>query len=49
VGADCAAVVAVNKSLGVYIAPERGFRFSLEAPSFALASFRGYVLDAGGM
>jgi hypothetical protein len=29
VGADCAAVVGVGQSLGVYISPERGFRFSL--------------------
>jgi len=51
VGTDCAAVVAVGQSLGVYISPERSFRFSLAAPPFALAFFRGvgYVLDAGGM
>jgi hypothetical protein len=49
VGADCAAVVAVGQSLGVYISPEGSFSFSLAAPPFALAFFRGYVLDAGGM
>jgi hypothetical protein len=50
VGTDCVAVVAVNQSLGVYISPERRFSFSLAAPPFALAFFRGvgYVLDAGG-
>ncbi len=33
VGVDCAAVVAVGRSLGVYISPERRFNFSLAAPS----------------
>ncbi len=34
----------------MYISPERSFSFSLAAPPFALAFFRGvgYVLDAGG-
>ena len=47
---DCAAVVAVSQSLGVYISPERRFSFSLATPPFALAFFRGvgYVLDAWG-
>jgi hypothetical protein len=48
VGADCAAVVTVGQSLGMYISPESRFSFSLAAPPFAMASFRGYVLDAGG-
>jgi hypothetical protein len=34
-------VGAVGQSLGVYISPERSFRFSLAAPSFTLAFFRG--------
>ncbi len=33
VGTDCAAVIVVSQSLGVYISPERRFSFSLAAPS----------------
>ena len=39
-GANCVVVVAVGRSLGVYISPERRFSFSLAASPFALASFR---------
>jgi hypothetical protein len=49
VGVDCVVVVAVSQSLGVYIFPERSFRLSLAALPFALAFFRGYVLDAEGL
>ncbi len=33
VGVDCVVVVAVGRSLGVYISPERRFSFSLAASS----------------
>jgi hypothetical protein len=50
VGTDCAAVVAVDETHGVYISPEGAHSFRLEAPPFALAFLNGagYVLDARG-
>jgi hypothetical protein len=49
VGADCAAVVAVGQSLGVYISPERRFSFSLAAPPFALAFLGATCWTPGGV
>ncbi len=35
VGVDCVVVVAIGRSLGVYISPEWSFCFSLAAPSLS--------------
>jgi hypothetical protein len=50
VGTDCVVVVAVGRSLGVYISPEGRFSFSLTAPPlpWRFLGRMGYVLDARG-
>ena len=50
IGTDCAAVVAVNQTYGVYISPGVRYGFPLPVPPFSMAFLNGvgYVLDVRG-